>query len=842
MALAPVILLGLLSIVASGGGGGGGNGDGPLSYSGNTQAAVISTANASILVGNVIGSGDTAGAIAPASVSTGSSPGNAAITDLARTLATRLRGLGGLRPHQAAKAAIPIDNTERCDSGGSIHMSGTLNDNGTGTLDLSFNSCATGDVSISGDATIRIDAFDMASFEITDATVSFTRLTAVSPDYNQSGSGSIRIELLLSTDSERLTINMVTRDNASDKMLKIENMVVLNSYDDLFMPSSYSETMTGRVYDSVHGYVDVTTPVPLDFSDMQQAYPNPGGQLLLTGADDATILVTAVSGTEVTLALDLDADTHHETSTTMPWTLLGKIPGTNSAPTADAGMDQTISKSMVVTLDGSGSSDPDYNFLSYAWEFAQQPANSQAVLSDTSTPAPSFTADGAGTYVINLVVNDGQENSLPDSVTITSVNDAPVAHAGANQFGGVGLEASLDGSASSDNNGDTLTYSWSFVSLPAGSSTTLVGPTSETPTFIADVEGLYEIRLTVNDGFVDSEADTVIIRAMINPALSCSGDDTTGLAPSGSMMVGPSTDFVPLCNGWLLLGDRTTNSVMQLNAISGAIDATYQLDAAPGDLELDPDNALLYVAQAPATALARIDIIGGQQSSVPLTAPAVNLALGNSGRMLAMLADSATWPLRPLAIVDGLLGTEEKVLTGDYGQLIVYDRPGQQLITGTLGGSPGQLSRYAFDETSLTLTLQQELRGGGNGQDLAISPDGDHIAYPNGGGNGNGYTIYDFSSDDLNAIHGEWNTGAYPASAAFDPFGEYVVATDRSSIKVFSLATHSLIQAFTVDFTGCDYNSISKVGFSRGGKIVYGFSNCGFDDTSGKLFWAVFEP
>ena len=43
-------------------------------------------------------------------------------------------------------------------------------------------------------------------------------------------------------------------------------------------------------------------------------------------------------------------------------------PGANPAPTADAGPDQTgIAAGATVTLDGSGSTDPEGHSITYAW-------------------------------------------------------------------------------------------------------------------------------------------------------------------------------------------------------------------------------------------------------------------------------------------------------------------------------------------------------------------------------------------------------------------------------------------------------------------------------------------
>jgi hypothetical protein len=91
----------------------------------------------------------------------------------------------------------------------------------------------------------------------------------------------------------------------------------------------------------------------------------------------------------------------------------------NEAPVADAGPDQTVDEGNLVTLDGSGATDPNGDTLSWLWSLESGPA---VALQGVDTAHPSFTApavDGDQFLVLKLVVNDGQANSQPDSVTIT---------------------------------------------------------------------------------------------------------------------------------------------------------------------------------------------------------------------------------------------------------------------------------------------------------------------------------------------------------------------------------------------------------------------------------------
>lgn len=190
----------------------------------------------------------------------------------------------------------------------------------------------------------------------------------------------------------------------------------------------------------------------------------------------------------------------------------------NSRPVARSGVDQDVRTGDLVQLNGSGSSDADGDSLTFNWSITSKPSGSSASLANANSPMPSFTADRDGTYVVRLVVNDGQLNSLFNGgsevvVRAESDNRAPVADAGANKTVQIGTAVSLDGSGSSDADGDSLTYAWSITSKPSGSSASLSGATSISPSLTPDLEGDYTIRLIVNDGTVASASDTVVVEA-----------------------------------------------------------------------------------------------------------------------------------------------------------------------------------------------------------------------------------------------------------------------------------------------------------------------------------------
>lgn len=278
----------------------------------------------------------------------------------------------------------------------------------------------------------------------------------------------------------------------------------------------------------------------------------------------------------------------------------------NTAPVASAGPDRTVELGEDVELDGSGSTDVDGDALTYAWTLAP-PAGSGATLSDASAVRPTFTVDVPGAYVATLVVNDGTEDSAPDTVTIETQNSAPTANAGPDQTVAVGALVELDGSASSDPDGDVLQYAWSLTTRPEGSSASLSNANIANPVFVADQTGDYVATLTVSDGVLDSEPDTVRVSTANSAPVADAGRDMTAYEGDSVQLDGSGStdaDGDALTYLWSLLS-RPAGSSAELVGET-LVDPTLQVDVAglyvvqlivsDGELSSVPDTVAIDVA------------------------------------------------------------------------------------------------------------------------------------------------------------------------------------------------------------------------------------------------------
>lgn len=269
----------------------------------------------------------------------------------------------------------------------------------------------------------------------------------------------------------------------------------------------------------------------------------------------------------------------------------------NPAPTANAGSDQNVtvphdgnpaSNTVPVTLDGSASSDPDGDTLTYLWQ------EDDITLGTTAT----LTVDlAAGTHVITLTVTDswGAPGTAQTTVTVApEPNQAPIANAGTNQTiqtSGAPVTATLNGSGSSDPDNDALTYAWTENGTQIG--------TGVSPSVVLAL-GTHTIVLTVTDSYGATATSTVVVTVSlvytwsgvlqpIDPpnaaGVSASVFKTGSTVPVKFALTGPSVGITTLAA--TLSYAKISNGVVgsDIEAVSTAAATTgnlFRYDAATG--------------------------------------------------------------------------------------------------------------------------------------------------------------------------------------------------------------------------------------------------------------------
>ncbi len=218
-------------------------------------------------------------------------------------------------------------------------------------------------------------------------------------------------------------------------------------------------------------------------------------------------------------------------------------PSTNTAPTAEAGSDQSVASGTVVTLDGSGSTDDDGTIATYAWARTGGSGSASVTLSDAAVAGPTFTADtltsndGAVTHIFTLTVTDDDGATASDTVTITVTppdNAAPTAEAGSDQSVASGSVVTLDGSGT-DSDGSIATYAWTRTGGTSSASVTLSDAAVAGPSFTADtltsndgaVTHIFTLTVTDDDGATASDTVTITVTPPDNAAPTASNRSVT---------------------------------------------------------------------------------------------------------------------------------------------------------------------------------------------------------------------------------------------------------------------------------------------------------------------------
>ncbi|MBN2710968.1 MAG: PKD domain-containing protein, partial [Planctomycetes bacterium] len=262
-----------------------------------------------------------------------------------------------------------------------------------------------------------------------------------------------------------------------------------------------------------------------------------------------------------------------------------------------------------VILDGKGSLSPREKSLRYYWK--QRGGPFIRVFDRTQDDVLRFTPEEEGKYTFELVVSDGELDSLPNVcvVNITKSNERPIAVVEAPSYAVTGAIVKLDGSRSFDKEGAKLTYNWKQISGPRVREYHLVDNQQESiPSFKAYESGTYTFELVVNDGFRDSRPSKVSVEVQ-------NGNRPPVAKTSGSMEVKSGESALLQGAGYDADGDDLNYT---WNQISGPV--ILEGTANQQSLTLCPNREGTYVFQ--------LKVSDGKATSKPAIC---KMVVGNAG-------------------------------------------------------------------------------------------------------------------------------------------------------------------------------------------------------------------
>lgn len=429
-----------------------------------------------------------------------------------------------------------------------------------------------------------------------------------------------------------------------------------------------------------------------------------------------------------------------------------------SAATLDAGGNSVqASVGYDVLLSGS-SIDADGDAVTTAWALAGKPAGSAVTLSNATGPATAFSPDVLGDYLVTLTATDAKGAKSVFKTTVQVNNRRPVANIATNATPNslpsvpnfvvpLGTQVTLRGDASTDADGDPLTWLWTVEGRPSGSTAALSSGSAPSPTFTADKEGSYLFRLRVTDtkgafsertvgmdvgthapvAVVDRSAMTVLVGtgASLSAALSFDddGDALTYLwsldakpAGSSAAIASPSSAsvaFTPDAAGTYVaavrVSDGSTSSiayvtVRALAQFQNSVSLAFAPDLARYSTGLDK----LVLTSLNPNSLRIVDPFTGVIRSVALPASVKSFNLSPDGKLAAVLHEGV------FSLVDVDAGTliRSTASTGSQTDAFVSNA-GIVFLIGQTGGQWVNEPVAIFDGRTGVKLSQPGFLGGG---------------------------------------------------------------------------------------------------------------------------------
>jgi PKD domain len=390
---------------------------------------------------------------------------------------------------------------------------------------------------------------------------------------------------------------------------------------------------------------------------------------------------------------------------------------------------EAIDVGTVVALDASASSVPTGDAVSISFMMTARPAGSSAALVSSGN-STHFTADVPGTYDVRVRATD-QSGDYSDVIYVFQASPAPsaVIVASASPTSGAsnvlnaatGYVVVLIGSGSASAPADTVDFTWSLISKPAGSGAALSAATGASVNFIPDLVGNYVVTLVVTDASTGANSTfTTTVEVSQGPTAVVSGIATPvaeANAPSFASSVG-----VPVTlrgSGSYELGGALLSYSWSLTSVPAGSHASINTPTA-ANTTFTPDVAGAYIVQLTVTdpvgesAMQSVTVnVGSYPPTVVLSQSQVSALLGGTVSLSAAMSfDQNADPLTFSWSIDSRpAGSTASIIGSTSGSSISFkpDVAGSYTASVTVSNGTlstiGEVSIASFSAASGTIPL-----------------------------------------------------------------------------------------------------------------------------------------
>lgn len=232
--------------------------------------------------------------------------------------------------------------------------------------------------------------------------------------------------------------------SSNDEIVLVEDVPLIRALNKIHLPATTNDIAFKIKYKSDYNlpialagtdqFVPLGNTVTLDGSESLEPNDLPlayswsivskptGSALTITNGANAIVQVVPDKSGYYYFALSVS----NGTETSIPDTIRVI---SSTRPIASAGPDSRVKPRQYATLDGTASYDADGEPLTYLWTVVKQPAGASPTILNHTAPTATFRSEMLGSYLLTLVVDDGIQASLPDTVEVLVTNKSSVSNA-----------------------------------------------------------------------------------------------------------------------------------------------------------------------------------------------------------------------------------------------------------------------------------------------------------------------------------------------------------------------------------------------------------------------------